>query len=127
MEKEWLHAPPEPGQTVSPCCGKTVSTFRPYDRIVMDLSKVTCGRLSDVEIGLLSGQPVVADPSHDQVVFTMANAVAGLSGGTVSLRAAHQGVNAAMLELLPADHVLTRWPASLMINVTTRALELSTS
>jgi hypothetical protein len=125
IEKEWLHAPPEPGQAVSPCCGRTVNQFPPYDRIVLDPSRVTCGRLSDSEITLLSGQPVVADPDHDQVVFTMATAVAGLSSGTVGLQAAHEAVTAAMMELLPSGYVLTRWPVSLMINVTSRAQELS--
>jgi hypothetical protein len=124
IEKECLHAPPEPGQTVSPCCGRAVDRLPPYDRIIRDLSKVTCGRLSDSEMAQLSGQPVVADPDHDRVVFTMASAVAGLSGGTVSLRAAHEGVSAAMRELLPSGYVLTHWSASLMIDVTSRAQEL---
>jgi hypothetical protein len=41
------------------------------------------------------------------------------------LHAAHQAVTAAMMELLPSGYVLTRWPVSLMINVTSRAQELS--
>lgn len=122
---EVLHAQPEPGTAVSPCCGRTVSQLPRYDRIVRDAALVTCAKLSDREVTLLSGQPVVTDPNHELATFAMASTVATLSGGRVPLTRALDSVFEAMLEVLPAGRPLEAWSAALMARVTTQACVLA--
>jgi hypothetical protein len=121
---ECLHARPEPGSEISPCCGRTLAQLPQYERITLDPQLVTCGRLSNAEVLLLSGQPVVTDPANEQVVFSMALAVCSLSSGAVPLGSALDSVNLAIRELLPPGKTLTLWSAPLMAQVTTRAQEL---
>jgi hypothetical protein len=122
---ETLHAQPEPGSADSPCCGRTLSQLPPYDRIVRDPTLVTCAKLSDLEVTLLSGQPVVTDPNHELAAFTMASAVAVLSGGRVPLTRALDSVFEAMLDVLPTGRPLEAWSAALMAQVTTKASVLA--
>lgn len=119
METECLHAQPEPGEAASPCCGRTLDQLPRYDRIVLDPAKVTCGRLTPEQEFLLSGQPAVTDPDHEQIVFAMASTVANLSGA--SLRASYDQVNMAIRAVLPHDRVVDRWTAELMVAVSSHA------
>ena len=122
---ETLHAEPAPGSTVSPCCGRTLAQLPRYDRITVDPTAVTCARLSDDDVMLLSGQPVVTDPAHESVLFAMASTVAGLSAGTVPIVRALDAVNEAMRDVLPAGQPLEAWSAALMAQVTSRASDLA--
>ena len=122
---ETLHAKPEPGTVTSPCCGRTVDQFPPYDRIIADPAKVTCAKLSDHEVALLSGQPVVTDPAHQSTLFAMASTVATLSGGQVPILRALDLVFEAMREVLPVTQPLESWTAELMARVTTEAMSLA--
>lgn len=122
---EELHAPPEPGESASPCCGRTLKQLPRYDRITLDAALVTCGRLTPADVAMLSGQPVVRDPAHEHTVYTMAATVAALSHGTVTLATAYAKIHVAMRQMLPHDRPLDVWTAELMIEVTARAQELS--
>ena len=122
---ETLHEPPPPGESVSPCCGRRLSELPRHDRIITDDALVTCGRLSAADALLLSGQLVVLDPRHDEIVFTMAATVAALGGSSVPLRSAHEKVGAAIRELVPTDRPLRAWTTELMVLVTSRAQELA--
>lgn len=121
---ETLHASPELGSSISPCCGRSLAQLPQYDRITLDAEQVTCGRLSAADALLLSGQPVVTDPANEQLLFTMALAVATLHDGSVSLSEALDGVNVAIREILPRDRAIAAWSAALMAQVTSRASEL---
>jgi hypothetical protein len=125
IAKECLHAPPEPGETVSPCCGRSLDELPRYDRIVLDLDLVTCGRLSRTEQLILSGQPVILDPADERVTFTMAATVAGLCGPSMTLQTAYDSVNIAVREILADREPLQSWSATLMVQVTDRARELA--
>lgn len=121
--KEELHAKPYHGQSFSPCCGRTLAELPPYDRITLDPDLVTCGRLSAMDLLLLSGQPVPVGSDSDQAIYAMAVTVTTLCGGSVSLLTAHDMVNAAISELpQPVDF----WSAELMVRVTARAQQLAT-
>jgi hypothetical protein len=124
---EVLHAQPEAGLSFSPCCGRTLTELPRYDRVTLNPELVTCGRLSPEEALLLSGQPIVADPDHEKVVYSMAVNVCSLSQGLVPLPAALNNVNAAIRELLPSDRTLEAWTAELMVAVTSRAQHLAFS
>jgi hypothetical protein len=124
IEREIVHAPAEAGEGCSPCCGLSLDQLPRYDRISFDPRQVTCGRLSDAEASLLSGQPAVLDPGHQQALFTMSAAVSQSTVGAVSLIEALNTVTAAMREILPLDRPLETWTAALMARVTDRALEL---
>ncbi|MCW2524179.1 MAG: hypothetical protein JWO63_2514 [Frankiales bacterium] len=121
---ESLHARPEPGKNFSPCCGRTLAQLPQYDRITFDPEQVTCGRLSATDALLLSGQPVVTDPNNEQLIYTMAVTVCGLSPDSTSLQQALDSVHAAMRQVLPREQAVTRWSAALMVQVTTRAQDL---
>lgn len=121
--KEELHAKPHHGQSFSPCCGRTLAELPPYDRITLDPDLVTCGRLSAMDLMLLSGQPIPVGSDNDQAIYSMAVTVTTLCGGSVSLLTAHDMVNAAISELpQPVDF----WSAELMVRVTARAQQLAT-
>jgi hypothetical protein len=122
---ETLHAKPEPGSAASPCCGRTLDQLPRYDRIILDPVLVTCGKLSDEEATLLSGQPVVTDPNHQSTLFNMASVVATLSGGQVPIVRALDSVFEALRDVLPAGQPLETWSAELMAQVTTKALALA--
>lgn len=122
---ETLHAGPEPGSAASPCCGRTLDQLPRYDRIVLDPALVTCGKLSDNEVLLLSGQPVVTDPNHQATLFNIASTVALLSGGQVPVERALDSVFEALREVLPAGRPIELWSAELMAQVTTKALALA--
>jgi hypothetical protein len=96
-----------------------------YDRIVRNPDLVTCGRLSDTEQLMLSGQPVVLDPANDHILFSMASTVATLSFGELTLQDAYDCVNVAVRELIPPGRPLKKWTAELMVRVTARAQELA--
>lgn len=121
---ETLHASPELGSSISPCCGRSLGQLPQYDRITLDAEQVTCGRLSAADALLLSGQPVVTDPANEQMLFAMALAVATLHDGSVSLPEALDSVNVAIREILPRDRAIPAWSAALMAQVTCRANEL---
>lgn len=121
---EELHARPGAGQTASPCCGRPPTEFPQYDRIAPTDALVTCGRLSETDILLLSGQPVVLDPRTAEVVYAMATTVVTLSAGAASLETAYEKVQSAILEVLPTDRPLTSWTTALMVRVTSRAQQL---
>jgi hypothetical protein len=127
MNQECLHAPPEPGRTISPCCGRGLDQLPPYDRITLDPDQVTCGRLTPMQELMLSGQPVITDPHHEQVAFAMATTVAALSNGTVALPDALARVNDAIRELVPPDQPLRAWTSPMMVSVTARAQQLALS
>ncbi len=125
LDTETLHAQPHPGKWVSPCCGRSLDQLPQYDRITLDPEAVTCGRLSDTDMAILSGQPAITDPDSDRVVFSMASTVCRLSEAPVSLREAYSGVQTAIREILPANRVLEHWSADLMVRVTERAQQLT--
>lgn len=121
--KEELHAKPPHGQSFSPCCGRTLGELPPYDRITLDPDLVTCGRLSVVDLLLLSGQSITGGSDNDQAIYAMAATVSTLCGGSVSLITAHDMVNTAISELgQPVDV----WSAELMVHITARAQQLAT-
>lgn len=122
---EVLHALPEPGDTVSACCGRTLRQLPRYDRITLVTDLVTCGRLTPADEAMLTGQPVVLDPGHEHTVYTMATTVAALSQGRVDLATAYANIYLAMGQVLPPGRPLSRWTAALMIAVTVRAQELA--
>ena len=122
---ETLHAKPEPGSAASPCCGRTLDQLPRYDRIILDPAQVTCAKLSDQEVTLLSGQPVVTDPNHQSILFNMASTVATLSGGHVPIVRALDSVFEALHDVLPTGQPLESWTAELMAQVTTKALVLA--
>lgn len=125
IESEELHAPPESGETASPCCGRTLRQLPRYDRITLDDALVTCGRLTCADVAMLSGQPVVLDPDHERIVYDIAATVTALSQGTVTLATAYDNVHVAMRQMLSLTRPLDRWTVELMIGVTARAQELS--
>jgi hypothetical protein len=126
LAKEELHAPPEAAELGSPCCGRSLAQLPAYDRITLDPGQVTCGRLSPADMLMLSGQPVIRDPSNEQIIFSMAATVSSLAPGRVSLQDAFNSVSTAIREILPRDAPVDRWSAELMVRVTTRAQELAT-
>jgi hypothetical protein len=125
IEKECLHAPPEPGETVSPCCGRSLDQLPRYDRIVREPDLVTCGHLTPAEEAHLSGQPVILDPANEQLIFTMTATVASLCGSAMTLQTAYECVTIAIREILSDRGPLRAWSAPLMIQVTDRARELA--
>ena len=125
IEKECLHAPPEPGEIVSPCCRRALDELPRYDRIVLNPDLVTCGRLSPTEELILSGQPVILDPANEHVTYTMAATVASLCGPSMNLQTAYDSVTTAVREVLADREPLTCWTAGLMVQVTDRARELA--
>lgn len=120
--KEELHAKPLYGQSFSPCCGRTLAELPPYDRITFDPELVTCGRLSAMDLMLLSGQSIPAGSDNDQTIYAMAATVTTLCGGSVSLLTAHHMVTTAISEL---GQTVECWTAELMVRVTTRAQQLA--
>lgn len=122
--KEELHAKPLYGQSFSPCCGRTLAELPPYDRITLDPDLVSCGRLSAMDLLLLSGQSVSAGSGNDQAIYAMAATVTTLCGGSVSLLTAHNMVNTAISEL---GQPVECWSAELMVRVTARAQQLAGS
>src|ERR1700753_2179594 len=103
---ETLHARPEPGQDVSPCCGRTLAELPRYDRIAPKPDMVTCGRLSDDEVSLLSGQPVISDPYDRQVVCMMTSTVCRLLGDSVTSAQARERIDEAIRQVVPHDKPL---------------------
>jgi hypothetical protein len=123
---EVLHAAPVGGFSFTPCCDRTPQELPPYDRITRRPEEVTCGRLSETDELLLSGAPVATRRQNtEQLLFDMAVSVRTLRGPRLDLQQALQYVQAAVRELAPARHAEEHWPASLLVQITTRAVELA--
>jgi hypothetical protein len=120
---ETLHARPQPGEAVSPCCGRTLAELPRYDRIAPKPEQVTCGRLSDDEFALLSGQPVILDPYDRQILFMMTSTVCRLVGDSVTTAQARERIDEAIRQVVPHDKPLAAWTPELIVRVTTRAEE----
>jgi len=122
---ETLHAPPEPGDIVSPCCGRTLNQLPRYDRITLKPDQVTCNRLTVADVMILSGQPVVLDANDQQMVVMMAATVTHLTGGMVDHDTALDRVHVAIRQILPTDQPVPVWTSELMIRVVNWAVDLS--
>lgn len=123
---EVVHAAPVDGFSFTPCCDRTPQELPPYDRVGRWPDEVTCGRLSEADELLLSGAPVTTRRQNtEQLLFDMAVSVRSLRGPRLELQQALQYVQAAVRELAPARHADEHWPASLLVQITSRALELA--
>jgi hypothetical protein len=123
---EVVHAAPEGGYSFTPCCDRTPQELPSYDRIGRWPDEVTCGRLSETDELLLSGAPVATRRQNtEQLLFDMAVSVRTLRGPRLDLAQALQYVQAAVRELAPARHADEHWPASLLVQITARAVELA--
>jgi hypothetical protein len=123
---EMVHAAPEGGFSFTPCCDRTPQELPPYDRIGRWSDEVTCGRLSEADELLLSGAPVTTRRQNtEQLLFELAVSVRSLRGPRLDLHQALQYVQAAVRELAPARHADEHWPASLLVQITARAVELA--
>jgi hypothetical protein len=123
---EFVHAAPQGGYSFTPCCDRTPQELPAYDRIGRWPDEVTCGRLSEADELLLSGAPVPTRRQNtEQLLFEMAVSVRSLRGPRLDLQQALQYVQAAVRELAPARHADEHWPASLLVQITARAVELA--
>jgi hypothetical protein len=123
---EVVHAAPQGGFSFTPCCDRTRQELPAYDRIGRWPDEVTCGRLSETDELLLSGAPVAARRQNtEQLLFDMAVSVRTLRGPRLDLQQALRYVQAAVRELAPARHAEEHWPASLLVQITARAVELA--
>jgi hypothetical protein len=121
---ETLHAAPRPGEDFSPCCGRRLTDLPRYDRITLKPELVTCARLTDAEMMLLSGQPVVMDAYDRQITFMMTATVCHLLGDTVTTAEARAKVDEAIRQIVPCGQPIAEWTSELIVRVTTRAEEL---
>lgn len=123
---EIVHAAPQGGFSFTPCCDRTRQELPTYDRIGRWPDEVSCGRLSETDELLLSGAPVATRRQNtEQLLFEMAVSVRTLRGPRLDLQQALQYVQAAVRELAPARHADEHWPASLLVQITARAVELA--
>ena len=123
---EVVHAAPVDGLSFTGCCDRTVLELPRYERISHDPKQVSCGRLTDADERVLSGQPFVAEHQNsEQLLFQLALSVRGLCHWKLSLPRAYQHVRTAVAELAPARGPEEFWSAELMVRIATRASQLA--
>jgi hypothetical protein len=123
---EVVHAAPVDGLSFAGCCDRTVLELPRYERISHDPSQVSCGRLTDADERVLTGQPFVAEHQNsEQLLFQLAVSVRGLCNSRISLPRAYQHVRTAVGELAPARRPDEFWSAELMVRIATRASQLA--
>ncbi|HEX4727351.1 MAG TPA: hypothetical protein VH298_06110 [Jatrophihabitans sp.] len=123
---EVVHAAPVDGLSFTGCCDRTVLELPRYERISHDPSQVSCGRLTETDERVLTGQPFVAEHQNsEQLLFELAVSVRGLCNSKISLPRAYQHVRTAVGELAPARRPEEFWSAELMVRIATRASQLA--
>jgi hypothetical protein len=123
---EVVHAAPVNGLSFTGCCDRTVQELPRYDRISQDPAQVSCGRLTETDLRVLTGQPFVPEHQNsEQLLFEMAVSVRALCGSAVSLPRAYQHVRTAVGELAGSRRPDEFWPAALMVQIVARASELA--
>lgn len=124
--RETVHAAPIGGFSFTPCCDRTLQELPRYDRISRHQHEVTCGKLSDEELRLLAGgTPATVRQNTEQLMYEMAVSVRSLYAPALSLEQAYQHVQTAVWELTPSRRPEEHWPASLLVQITSRAGELA--
>lgn len=124
--REVVHAAPVGGFSFTPCCDRTLIELPRYDRVSRWPDEVTCGRLSKQDELLLAGAPLAGSRQNtEQLLYEMAMSVRSLRGPRVSLQQALRCVQQAAQELAPPRHPDEHWPASLLVQITSRADELA--
>jgi len=123
---EVVHAAPVDGLSFTSCCDRTALELPRYERISHDPNQVSCGRFTDTDERVLTGQPFLAEyQNSEQLLFELAVSVRGLCKSAVSLPRAYQHVRTAVAELAPVRHPDEFWPAELMVRIAVRASELA--
>lgn len=123
---EVVHAAPVDGLSFTGCCDRTLMELPRTERISQDPRQVSCGRLTDLDERVLTGQPFVAELQHsEQLLFELAVSVRGLCNSKISLPRAYQHVRTAVAELAAPRHPEEFWPAELMVRIAVRASELA--
>ena len=123
---EVVHAAPVGGFSFTPCCDRTLQELPVYDRVSRHPDQVTCGRLSETDELLLSGEPLPGRRQNtEQLLYQMAMSVRTMRGPRISLQHALRCVQAAAAELAPGRHSDEHWSASLLVQITARADELA--
>lgn len=123
---EVVHAAPVGGYSFTPCCDRTLMELPSYDRIGQYPEEVTCGRLSELDELLLAGEPLPGRRQNtEQLIYEMAVSVRSIRGSRISLQRSLECVQAAVRELAPGRHSDEHWTASLLVEITTRAVELA--
>jgi hypothetical protein len=123
---EVVHAAPVDGLSFTGCCDRTVLELPPHDRISQDPNQVSCGRLTETDQWVLTGQPFVAvHQNSEQLLFELAVSVRELCNSKLSLPRAYQHVQTAVGELAPARHPNEFWPAELLVRIAGRASQLA--
>ncbi len=123
---EVVHAAPVGGYSFTPCCDRTLMELPPYDRIGQHPEEVTCGRLSEIDQLLLAGEPLPGRRQNtEQLMYEMAISVRSIRGSRISLQRSLECVQAAVRELAPGRHSDEHWTASLLVEITSRAVDLA--
>ncbi len=125
---EVVHAAPVGGLSFTPCYDRTLLELPPHQRVSHRADEVTCNRLTAEDELLLTGAGAAAGaeaPGGDQLLYQIAVSVRSLHGPGISLSRAFQCVRTAAAELAPPSAPNDRWPAELLVDITTRAGELA--
>lgn len=123
---EVVHAAPVDGLSFTGCCDRTLLELPRTERVSRDPAQVSCGRLSDLDERLLTGQPFVAEQQNsEQLLFELAVSVRGLCHSKISLPRAYQHVRTAVAELAAPRCPDEFWPAELLVRIAVRASELA--
>ncbi len=126
IQRETVHAAPIGGFSFTPCCDRTMLELPRYDRVSRLQHEVTCGRLTDEDLRLLTGgTPSMTVQNSDQLMYEMAVSVRSLYAPTLSLQQAYRHVQTAVWELVPSRKQDEHWSGALLVQITSRAGELA--
>ena len=123
---EVVHAAPVDGLSFTGCCDRTLLELPRYERISHDPNQVSCGRLTELDERVLTGEPFVTQHQNsEQLLFELAVSVRCLCNSAVILPRAYLHVRTAVGELAGPRRPDEFWPAELLVRIVTQACQLA--